>query len=317
LDKTPEEPPAESPPSFESPFMAQPGQTAESGTSFDPSNPYASPFYFGEETKAGGGPELRHRRIDFGDILSTTWGVFTGNVGPCVLVGLVILGFLFGLGIVGQVGGIAAQATGEIEAVVAFQAFDTVLRFFIQTWLNVGVLYFGLKMVRTGQATVGDFFSIGRYYLRTLMLGLLVALICGLVAVVCLAPCGGLALYFYTNGGQAALENNIPLLVASGGIGLVVTVFLCVWITLRVFLATAFILDRDLGVLEAMGSSDTYMRGNKLTTFAVGLIVGLLGVLFMCVTCSIGSIFFYPYTGILGAVIYLTATGQPFPRPNP
>ena len=94
-------------------------------------------------------------------MFTTTWEVFSNNMGPCVLVGLVMFGIAMGLQTVGQIGGMASQASGEISAVVLFQIFSGVLNFVVQTWMNIGVLYFGIKLARTGQATVGDFFAIG------------------------------------------------------------------------------------------------------------------------------------------------------------
>ena len=87
-------------------------------------------------------------------------------------------------------------------------------------------------------------------------------------------------------------------------------IVLATWITLRLYLGFPFILDRNMGVFEALSNSDTYMSGNKLVMFAVLLIVGLASGLFACVTCYVGIILVYPFGGILTAVAYLMATGQ-------
>ena len=70
------------------------------------------------------------------------------------------------------------------------------------------------------------------------------------------------------------------------------------------------VVDRRLGVFECMSASSTFMHGNKLTTFGLLLVVGILGGIFAVLTCLLGLIAFYPFLAILAAVIYLSATGQ-------
>ena len=306
-------------PAFESPFGDQPAPAKPQAMGADPANPYAPPeaLSMDADRMPGGAPgEMRHSQIEFGNVFNTAWGIFTENLGPCVIVGLVMLGFGFAMGVIGQIGGMAAQMTGEISAVIAFQGFDIILRTLVQTWIQLGVLYFAIKMVRTRQATVSDFFAVGPYFLRALVVGILVAMICGAVALVCMAPFGGLLAYLYSSGGQAAIEDNMPAVVIAGVIGGFVALVVCTWISLRLALTSAFIVDRNAGIVESMQLSDTYMQGNKLTAFLLGLVLAFAGGMFVCVTCGIGSIFFYPFGGMVGAVIYLMATGQDFPKPN-
>jgi hypothetical protein len=53
------------------------------------------------------------------------------------------------------------------------------------------------------------------------------------------------------------------------------------------------------------------MSGNRLTAFAAMLIAGVVAMGVMCITCTIGQIVVTPYFGVLTAMIYLMATGQP------
>jgi hypothetical protein len=255
--------------------------------------------------------ELSHRQIDFGQVFGTTWDVFWNNLGPCVLVGLVMFGVTIGLQVVSQIGGMAAQASGEIAAVVLFQVFSSVLSFLIQTWMNMGVLYFGIRLARTGQATVGDFFAIGPYFLRGLGVNLLIALIGVCVIAVCLVPALGL---FLAAGGPDAFETNPAPVVVAGLIGFLVGLVLVIWVSMRLYLSLAFLVDRNTGVVESLSHSDTYMGGNKLTAFLAALVAGILGGLFVLVTCCLGIMFVNPYMGVLKAVVYLAATGQPIGR---
>ena len=86
---------------------------------------------------------------------------------------------------------------------------------------------------------------------------------------------------------------------------------------LMVFLAYLFIVDRDLGLVDAVKTSAEYMRGNKLTAFLIWLVASIVGGLLVMITCGIGALFVIPYMGVLAAVIYLSATGQPMYEPFP
>jgi phage FluMu protein Com len=272
-------------------------------------NPYASPgaadAVFGNE--AFGQWEMQPTRIQFDELLRRTWQIFSANFGPCALVGLVMLAILIGVQVVSMGMGFAAQASGEQVIVIAFQVFNQGISFLLQTWLSLGIAYFGLKLARTGRAEISDFFGIGRFYLRGLGTTLLIALLVVGAFVMCALPALGVLL---AQGGPAAVENNpVPMIVA-GVLGVLAAMIAAFWITLRVYLGFPFILDRNMGVFEALSQSATYMRGNKLVMFAVLLIVGMASGLFTCVTCYIGIIFVYPFGGILTAVAYLMATGQ-------
>lgn len=73
----------------------------------------------------------------------------------------------------------------------------------------------------------------------------------------------------------------------------------------------AFVADRQLGAVDAMRASMQFTRGNKLTLFAMNLVVGIGGSILGCATCGLGFLVLYPYMAILMAVTYLTMTGQP------
>lgn len=246
-------------------------------------------------------------RIQFDELLSGTWRTFSSNFGPCALVGLVIIAILIGVQIVMMGMGFAAQASREPAIVIGFQFMNQVLSFFIQTWLSLGIAFFGIKLCRTGRAEISDFFAVGPYFLRGLGMTLLIALIVSGVVLICLLPALGVLL---AQGGPSGVEDNPAPIIAAGIVGVLAAIVLAAWLTLRFYLGFPFILDRNMGVFEALRNSDTYMSGNKLVMFGVGIVVGFASVLFACVTCYIGIIFVYPFGGILTAMAYLTATGQ-------
>jgi phage FluMu protein Com len=293
----------------DNPFGDRSGQGPTPQSPFEAANPYAPPPLHdstgGDEVPAHG--PLQATRIQFEDLFRRTWQFFSPNFGPCALVGLVMLGFLLGFQAVSMGMGFAAQASGEPALVVTFQVLNQLLSVLLQTWLNMGIAYVGLRLVRTGQVQVSDFFAIGPYYLRGLGMTLLIALIAFGAVAICLLPALGVLL---AQGGPAGVQAEpIPIIVAAS-LGVLAAVVAVTWVMLRAYLGYPFILEQNLGVVEALRQSDLYMRGNKLLMFAVLLIVGMASGLFTCATCYVGIIFVYPYGGVLTAVAYLTATGQ-------
>lgn len=293
----------------DNPFGDRAGHAAPPHGAFEAANPYASPpldeAIFGG-TASGRGP-LQATRIQFEELFRRTWQIFSPNFGPCALVGLVMIGLLLGFQVVSMALGFAAQASGEPVMVVTFQFLNQVFSFLLQTWFNMGIAYVGIQLVRTGRVQVSDFFAIGPYYWRGLGMMFLIGLIAFGVVAICLLPALGVLL---GQGGPDGIQGNpVPMIIAAV-FGVLTAVVAVTWVMLRAYLGYPFILDRNMGVFEALRHSDMYMSGNKLVMFAVLLIVGLASGLFTCATCYVGIIFVYPYGGVLTAVAYLTATGQ-------
>lgn len=267
-------------------------------------NPYATPSAVTPPVAAQG--PLLGSTIDFGQLFSRSWEIFTSQLGPCVLVGLVLLGVRIGLWIFQQVGGMASQLSGEIAIILAFQSVNMTVSFLVQTWLNLGTLKFAINLSRTGQGVVGDFFSVGPYFLRGLLLSLLIAAISIAIVVVSLIPAGAA---FAAIGPRNIDRNPVPVvLLAIAGICLAVA--LVVWILFRFLLSQAFIVDRDSGVIESMGLSNRYLQGNKLILFCAMIVASLAAGAFTMITCCLGQVFAVPFMGVFTAVAYLLATGQ-------
>lgn len=298
------------PSASDNPFGDQAASAAAVGPGTDAANPYASPRLPqpGWFAAAGVGPaELQLTRIQFDEIFSRTWQVFSANLGPCALVGLVMLGILIAYQVVSMVVGFVASASNEPLIVIGFQVANQALAFLVQTWFSLGIAYFGIQLVRSSRAQVNDFFAVGPYYLRGLGMTLLIMLLVFGAILLCLLPA---LVAFLALGGPHGFQDNPAPTVVVGIIGGLAAIVVATWITLRAYLGLPFIVDRNLGVMEALSSSDKYMSGNKLTMFVVMLIVGIASALFACLTCYIGIILVYPYGGVLIAVAYLTATGQ-------
>ncbi len=170
------------------------------------------------------------------------------------------------------IGGLgAAVQDGAVVAVFAF-LLQIVFQVFAM-WLGIGLQMFVLAVVRGEDANFGLLFAGGRYLLPIILCALLTAVIvmCGFV-----------------------------LLILPGFIFMMMLIQ-----------AQLLIIDRNMGVLDAMSTSRDVMVGNKMTVFAVWLVTGILGMLFTILTCGLGYFGFIPYMAILNIVIYLGVTGQP------
>ena len=275
-------------------------------------NPYASPTTsaatdYLSTLGSGAQAELRHTVVDFGDVFSKTWQIFTANLGPCLLVGLVFFGAMIAMQVIGQVGGMAAGASGSVAAVAGFQVIDTAINVTVQTWMSLGVLFFILRLLRGQGAAVGDVFAIGRYFWRGLGIHVVSYLIFGGIGLVCLLPA---AVLFIAQGGPQVVQRDPLAVILTAVGGGLVWLALMTWVYCRLYLALPLLLDRNAGVFAALRDSDGFMRDNKLTAFLMTLVVSLLGGLFSCCTCYLGIVAFYPYVFLANGLFYLMATGQ-------
>lgn len=271
-------------------FPSEPQKINPYATVGTPSQPYAAPP-----------GELVHSQLDFSQTMSQTWEFFIGNIGPLALLGLVIFAINMGLQILGQIAGVAAQATQEGAIVAAVGVVNSLLNVVIQTYISLGSAVYMLKMLRMRRAAIGDLFAAGPYFLRGLGLMILFGLAAAMLLAVCMIP-AGIAL---------AIDQTAAVVAAIVGAPIFLIVGLWLWLRFGI-LSFYFVIDRDMGIMDALASSSRFMEGNKLTTALILLVVSLLGGVFICVTCTFGQILYIPYFALLLAAIYLTATGQPW-----
>jgi hypothetical protein len=279
-------------------------------------NPYAAPTAFDKPAKevvfSG---ELSRQTIEMGEVLGAAWRVFSEEMGKCVGAGAVMFGVNFGLQMVNQVTSMIFQALASTEntAAIIVGVLLLVLGIVVQiaggVWLQAGVTIFSLKMARNRSGAINDLFAgwpfFWRYFGYGLLIGLgtlAILLICAAVLVGVPAAIGG-AIAGGEGAGWGAIGGAIAAILAY--------IVAATWFILTVFLGNYFIVDRNEGVVAAMHSSAQFMRGNRLSAFAVMLVAGLLSIPVVCITCGVGQIFTAPFFGILGAMIYLMVTGQP------
>lgn len=276
-------------------------------------NPYASPSHGAvkEISAPVAKGELVHTRITFDDTIQQTWAFFKEKLQPLALVGLTVLAINAGAQFILMMGGFAAGITEEPVVVVLFQIFNQIAATALQTYVAVGMAVFTTKLVRTGDAQIGDFFLASKYFWRGLGVTILVTLMVVGVIFVCLIP--ALATIPID-------EQGLTIGLAACGAFLGFSFGMILWYRYG-FISYYFLVDRDARVGQALSLSAEFMAGNKLTAFLVSLVVAFLWMLMVICTCLIGvipMIIFLPaYQAMISAVIYFTATGQPWAQPAP
>ena len=258
----------------ESPFGSQPPPPPP-GTD-DVENPYRSPADY----TTGGGPEagqpagaITPVAIDIGDVFSRTWEIFKDQWGMCLVALIVVwvLNFVVQMGI-GILTGLVGAMAGEPAVSIVFSLLGNIASSLFSVWIGIGQALLFLKIARGQDATLGDIFSGGPYFLNILLASILVGLICFVGFLACIVPGIILALMF----------SQFYYLI----------------------------LDRNLGVLDSLNVSKEIMTGNKMMLFLIGLAAfGLM--LVALIPCGLGLLVAVPYFALMYPVIYLTMTGQP------
>ena len=284
---------------------------ATQGPQPDTGNPYQAPSEYatppGYSAVAAMG-DIRPTEIDFGETFTRTWAAFTDHLGMCILVAFLCM-------IMGMVAGYVAEFAGMFVGLAAGDqavgvVASAVLRIPAQLfsiWIGIGEAIFFLKVSRGQEAPISDIFAGGPYFLRVLGASILLGLGCLAILVVCCLPGGILALI----GLGAGTDELMAIGGIVAGIGALVGIIAYTIIVLMLFQFYYLIIDRNMGIMEAFSTSREIMAGNKGTVIGIFVITGILGMLFVLCTCGIGVLFYMPYMGVLYAILYLAATGQP------
>lgn len=139
-------------------------------------------------------------------------------------------------------------------------------------FLMLGVITFMLKVARGEPAELGDVFSAGPVFLPALGAAIIIGVLCTM----------GFCLLF------------IPGVIA--------------WLMFSQ--SFRIIIDKRVGVVDAMRMSMEATRGNKLTLLALYSLMTLIVPTVAILTCGIGAFFAYPFAILLMCVSYLAMTGQ-------
>jgi uncharacterized membrane protein len=271
-----------------------------------PANPYAATVAAGRSSfqwKSVGPGDLIHSRIDFGELFTRGWELFTRQLGMGVLLGLIFIGIGIASMIVSVPLAIARQyATGDAPLSIGVYVAELVFGIILGALMMCLSIHFGLKVARGNPAPLNKLFDIGEHYPK--MLGLYVPLT--LISLISRLG-AGIPFGMLTTGDASVQTGALAALVLVGVPAIVLSTVLQLMFCLSAYL----LVDRRMGVFESMNASMHFMRGNKLTVFLCMLVGMCVGFAAICCTLGIGFVFAIPCFSIWGAVIYLMATGQP------
>lgn len=124
-------------------------------------NPYASPQITAPLIKEQQSTaDLSHHLISFDEVLRMSWELVQNQLGQIALCGLLYLAIVLGANIaVGAVGAVG-QAVNEPGVQIVGQVLSQVVGFVVNSYLQLGLLIFGLRLVRTGTPRVSDLFAV-------------------------------------------------------------------------------------------------------------------------------------------------------------
>ena len=241
----------------------------------DSMNPYQSPAGLGAEPMAfAPAGQIRPTRIEFGETLSRTWAIFTDQW--LTMLGGVIIAALLYVPFYAAFLGLQLAVVPNIQDPAVGLAINILAQIAFQIfilWISIGVMLFALQVVRGEETRYGLIFAGGRYLLPIVLCAILTQIIVML--------------------------------------GLILLIIPGIIFALMLVQAQLLIIDRNLGVIDAMSTSRDMMVGNKMTVFGLWIVVSILGYLFSALTCGLGFFGFIPYAVLMHIVIYLGVTGQP------
>lgn len=294
----------------DNPFSDFSERSPGSGGYGDSSNPYASPHAAAYTPTVAPSGTLARGKIDFSDVLSVSWNILKENMGNLVLLALMLFGMVIGVYIVflaavfigAAIGGVitGAGGGGPVDPTAIFIGIGIAVvvigipLLFAFGWIGAGITKYTLAVTRGQPASLSEVFNGQKYMMR--MTGFL--FVTQVLIAQGMTYLGAAPGFLIDEPGVQAVGQVIGQII-----GMIVNAFMLP-------LAGYFIVDRDVGVMQSFSMSIEYLGGNRLILFALYLVVGILGTLFVLFTCGIGALFYFPYYMILMTVVYLIATGQ-------
>lgn len=245
----------------------------------DSGNPYQSPSQSGLPPKTA--IEIHPTIIDLGNVMSRAWSIFKEQwamcLGTVVVAGIcsLLVGLLINR-IFDPMFGVAIDFRRfRVEEFYRFMFYTHVKGFialFFNVWLNTGVFLAMLKIARGQQASIGDVFSGGKYYVTMLVIAFL-----------------------------------FQILITIGSFLLFIPGFILVMIWQQY---SCVIIDLDAGISDSWTLYSRITKGNIGSQILLGLLsfaIMLLGLF----ACCVGLLVAGPFVTLLNVVIYLSMAGQP------
>ena len=264
-------------------------------------NPFASPIAdarFGRGQPADG----QSQSIEFTDVMEQTWRRLRANLGACLRFSLILVGAGIVLAIVsGLVGAIAEEsAVGAVLVMPAFLGF-WVLGAYLQCLSGK----FALQTAREEGASLRGIWgwegviSIVLFYLFVCLLSFAAFVAIWLPILV------GAIIDPQPGGGAITVVG----FVVSGLLGMAFLVA-SIYLAIRWLLVPCVLLDRHVGIFEAMRESHRLVQGNAFSIWWLMAVTLVGSALLGTATCGLGYLVSVPFFLVMQAIIYLKTSGQ-------
>ena len=259
--------------------------------------------------------------MDLGKVFRDGWGLFTKDVGP-LMVGMIIacivpavaITVVMVISVGASIGGFQTNAQGDVTSVdasswIALSAGMVVVilvSIFLTIPLFAGLLEGVLRRVREGrEMAYGDAFNGFRIFGRVVWAYLLIGIILGLIMLVPIA--------LIIVGAATQVWVVLALGIALEIVALVAYIYLGIsWV--YVF---PVVVDRGIGVTEALPESRTLVRGSGwwwtfLVLFVLWVVVGAASTVlgFIPFVGAIATILLYPFVLTYVVAMYFQARGE-------
>jgi phage FluMu protein Com len=262
-------PDAPAAPAAGSPFGAPPPSSFPPDTG----NPYQSPGQYEQAGPREPQMPLAKGTLDFSDIFTRTWTIFTQQWGICVGVFVLFAVIRIVVELVFTNGAQLLGAAAHDKAILAVMTISgNLVNILFSVWLEIGLTKCFLKIARGQSVEVSELFTGATHLLPILGAGILF----------------GIMVFF----------GFIALIVP----GIILSLMFSQFYYL--------IIDRDVPIMDSFRISKDMMDGNKLMLFVIRFVAGLVGGLITILTCCLGGLVVGPYLALMNAVIYYTLIGQ-------
>jgi LSD1 subclass zinc finger protein len=221
-------------------------------------------------------------RLDIGDLLTRTFAIFRQNIGTCLAAGAIVYfpSYLVMAAVLGPTKTLGLLA-GSFMA-EPFQQSDmgpfaiaTLINIPLGVFLMTGLVCLSLQLARTGGGPLGLLFSGGRHMISVFFSYLMFSIAMSVGMLLCCVP----------------------------GIWVAIVFSQFIWL----------IVDGRAGILDSFAMSKQLTEGHRLNIFWLFLLAMAASTVTSLIPFSalILQPIIYPVMMILGALVYLTLTGQP------
>ena len=259
--------------------------------------------------------------MDIGKLFRDAWGLFVKDIGP-LTVGMLIASIvpavaavvIAAAGLATSISGLQVDAQGAVTGVESVNVALLVIAFvliivvtlFLSVPLYVGILMGVFRRVREGrQMAYGDAFSgfsvFGKVVWAAVLLGLIITAICVVPTAVIV-------------GGAVA---GSAVIAGLGAVVLLAAVVPCVYLGIAWVYVFPVIVDRGLGVTEAMGESRRLVHGSGwwwtfLVLFLLQLVVGAVSFVLGLIPFigAVATIVLYPFVLTYVVAMYFQARSE-------